>query len=75
MPPRLRRNDLQPPEEPTHCPGYDVQPWYSLGCLQRWTGTSDVCISQGLDDYGAVRVDASSVFFLRGHQVLRLPRP
>jgi len=46
------------------------------GCLGRANldGTDGQCIDQGDHQYGGVRVDDTSVFFIRDGQILQLPR-
>ena len=46
------------------------------GCLGRANldGTDGQCIDQGDHQYAGVRVDDTSVFFIRDGQILRLPR-
>jgi hypothetical protein len=47
----------------------------SLGSLERMAldGTHTV-LSQSIDDFRAVRLDDHNVYFVRGHQILRLPK-
>jgi len=53
--------------------------WSEYGVLgtlfrsNRGAGTETV-LSRSLDDYSAVRVDAHDIYFVRAHQILRMPK-